>query len=100
MSEETSITAITCADCGFLFGLNKPIVDIWRKSHKQFMCPNGHPLSCPAPSQQDKDLAAAREEVKKLSAKLTAALADAASQKNRADKLAEELEIWNPRKQG
>lgn len=88
MSEEL-YTAV-CADCGILYGFDKRIEAQWRKSHKAFVCPNGHRLAFnkieDSPEEKIKTLEA---EISKLTGDLKAANATIAD-------LQLELEIWKP----
>jgi len=38
----TEIVAITCRECGLVFGLSKEFIAGRRKDHRSFYCPNGH----------------------------------------------------------
>lgn len=87
-----------CPSCGLLFGVSKNVEVMWRKSKKQFYCPNGHPLYWSGETAEEKELKDLREEAKELREKLQVALDDVVKQTKRADELISELEIWRPQK--
>lgn len=92
--EETTIFfKIDCYDCGIRFAITEVVDKMWRKSNKQFYCPNGHGMSYPKPKPEIEKL---NEEIKNLKEKLATALADVATQKKRVEELALEVEIWKP----
>ena len=89
---------VDCCTCGIKFKFSKKIEEMWRKSGKSFLCPNGHSLSWTVEKEtpETKELKTLRTEVKELKTKLETALKDVESQKKRADDLQTELEIWRP----
>lgn len=88
--------SLTCANCGLQFGFSKEVEKIWRDSHKQFFCPNGHGLSYAGPTAKDEELTKLRTEVKELKEKLTTASTEAAALNKKVEELSMELEIWKP----
>lgn len=91
-----TIEAYVCAECGITYGLDRAVVAMWRKSHKKFVCPNGHSLAWDEETPEEKELKSLKEQVKSLSDKLTAALKDNEDQGKRIEELVTELEIWKP----
>lgn len=53
--------ALTCCNCGVLFGLENGYDDERRKDHRNFYCPNGHPQGYHGPSQLERERDAARQ---------------------------------------
>jgi hypothetical protein len=94
MSEEHN--QLNCPSCGLSFGFPKEVEKLWRESHKQFFCPNGHSMSWTGESPSEKEHRLRKEKVEELETKLAAALKELEAQKKRADELAAELEIWRP----
>lgn len=88
-TNDTDIESFNCAECGIKFGIDQKVVVHWKKSHKQFVCPNGHTLSWNEPSADQKELEALRIEIKELKEKL--AITEA-----RVTELTAELELWQP----
>ncbi len=87
---EVNIEAFTCADCGIKFGLDSQVIVHWKKSHKKFVCPNGHRLTWGNKEiDSSKETEALRLEVAELKAKLAKAL-------TKVDLLTTELELWRP----
>lgn len=93
MSEE-KIESFHCAACGIQFGITKSVVTAWRKTHKKFVCPNGDSLSFDDKTADEKELSALRIEVVELKKQLAEAVAEAALQKSKVEKLTSELEIY------
>jgi len=72
---EVKMFAITCCNCGCLFAITDDMDNRLRKCHNTFYCPNGHPQSYTAKSEeerlrekiveQDRSLAYFREQEKK-----------------------------------
>lgn len=96
MSEE--FIKVTCITCGIEFGFAERIEKEWRRTGKNFHCPNGHSLTWPfaKETEDQKELKALHIEIKGLKSKLESALKDAEVQKKRADELVSELELWKP----
>jgi hypothetical protein len=92
----SELASNTCCDCGITFSFSKQIENIWRNSHKQFYCPNGHSLVFPGETVQEKELKELRQEVTKLKEQLQIALDDGAKLSKMANELMSELEIWKP----
>jgi len=100
MSEDNNLHHIHCLSCGILFGIDEDVVDLWIESHKQFYCPNGHPLFWKAHTKEEEELQELRDKVKSLEEKLATAMTDLTTQTKRADELQAELEIWRPDHEG
>lgn len=90
--------SVTCCTCGILFGFPKRIETEWRKTHKNFNCPNGHPLqwSAEIESEDTKELKKLRVEVQELKTKLEAADKQVIERTVKIAELTTELEIWRP----
>jgi hypothetical protein len=93
---DTDIDSFNCAECGIKFGIDKKVVINWTKSHKTFVCPNGHKLSWGEQSSDEKELIALRIEAEELKEKLATALIDIDIQKVKVTDLTNELELWRP----
>jgi predicted RNase H-like nuclease (RuvC/YqgF family) len=90
------VTTFHCYDCGILMGIDADVVTSWKKSHKNFSCPNGHIQHWPDQTDQEKELVALRAQVKDLKTHLDEALTLTETQKKRIEELTAELEIWRP----
>jgi hypothetical protein len=95
MSDENLFTA-HCAVCGILYGLDKHVESVWRKSHKIFYCPNGHELCWNEETLEQKELKTLRIEIKDLKAKLEALSAERDAQTKTREELQMKLEVWRP----
>jgi ssDNA-binding Zn-finger/Zn-ribbon topoisomerase 1 len=49
-----TLEAVECPDCGCIFGMTKTMDDARRANHRRFYCPNGHHLSYPGESREEK----------------------------------------------
>lgn len=87
---------VRCCTCGILFGFSKEIEELWRDSHQNFHCPNGHSLHWDGPTSQDKDLKELRKKVEELKKKVESLSAELANEKKASEALRTELEIWKP----
>lgn len=96
MSEEKTVESFNCAECGLRFGIDKGVIAIWKKSHKSFVCPNGHTLSWKDITPEEKELAALRSEVAELKKSLSEKTAAYEELIQQSQKLTTELELWKP----
>lgn len=95
MSDSNS-EEVTCPACGICFSFPKKVADLWRDSHKQFYCPNGHGMSWTGETSQQKELKSLRNEVKELRAKVDAYQVNEEVYLKQIKDLTNELEIWKP----
>lgn len=89
MSEE--FNEINCPSCGIYFGFTKKVEKLWRESHKNFFCPNGHTMSW-RPSDKD-DL---NKKINDLENKLILTKKELEAANKKIEELTIELEIWKP----
>lgn len=94
--DKEKLTILMCPDCGLHFGFAEKLSDTWRSSHKKFFCLNGHSLSWPSPTPQEKELENLRREVKELQGKEKAALDKVVEHAKKIEEINLELEIWKP----
>lgn len=90
------LNTLNCPSCGLAFGFPKEVEKLWRESHKQFFCPNGHSMSWTGESPSEKEHRLRLEKVKELESKLASALKEVEAQKKQIAELTAELEIWKP----
>lgn len=77
---KNAIESFNCCECGIYFGIDKSVADLWKTSHKTFVCPNGHSLSWKDLTANEKELAALRVEVEQLKKRLDDSMATIATQ--------------------
>lgn len=94
---DNNLNKFNCLYCGVPFGLDKDVEETWRKTNKDFYCPNGHQMVFSDSSAHEKELHQLRDSVGKLNGQLTDAQTNAATLKKRAEELQAELELWKPR---
>ena len=92
----SDVTTFHCYDCGILMGIDSDVVTSWKKSHKNFTCPNGHVQHWGDESVQEKEISSLKAEVKTLKTKLEAADKLAEEQTKKLAEMTTELEIWRP----
>ena len=60
---EHKIHIIECANCSMDFGIGSDFMARRREDHQGFYCPNGHSNYYPGATQQEKELAAAKDQL-------------------------------------
>lgn len=61
-----------CAACGVIFGIPAEMEERRRHDHRNFYCPNGHPLNFSGPTRAEKEAKAAKERADRLFTQLSA----------------------------
>lgn len=86
---------ITCCECGIQFAFHKDVEASWRKTHKIWVCPNGH-RQCWLENVQDKELDKLRAKVKDLEGQLATSNKKLEVETAKVADLIARLEIWEP----
>lgn len=86
----TTLTQLTCAACGVLFGLEAGHEQQLRKSHEMFYCPNGHSQWFAGETEVERRARVAEARAKSLESSVE-------WERNRADRNAREVNIQTHR---
>jgi septal ring factor EnvC (AmiA/AmiB activator) len=89
---------ITCCECGIQFAFHKDVEASWRKTHKVWVCPNGHRQVWTEKNDQEKELDALRVKVKELETQLAESQQKLEQESAKVADLTARLEIWEPSK--
>lgn len=66
ITDTITYTTTSCCVCGVLFALTSEYENARRRDHKDFYCPNGHPLAFNGPSEAEKRAQRAEEEAERF----------------------------------
>lgn len=86
---DVPMTLIVCAHCGQPFAISEDREERLRKCHNTFYCPDGHPQSFPAKTDEEKlreQVAALKQEKAALEEKARAALQKKTSKRTKEGK--------------
>jgi hypothetical protein len=99
MSNPDEIDSFPCGVCGIVFGFSKRVAKNWQTTHQSFYCPNGHYVSWPDKVDAEKEIQKLRATVLELEDMVKQAREMATKEKQRADELELELELYGIKSQ-